>query len=120
MQLFDFDGCAYAWYAFDIANALYLALWLGRRNDAGADFAQDIVRGFLKGYRSANGLTDFWLAKIPMFMMCCKIALFGFGCDSENPGSVFDGEVARAQMRNIEDGVLFADGQITMHTGGFV
>lgn len=107
ISLFDFDGCAYSWYAFDIGNALYIALWFGRSNDAGADFANDIIKHFLRGYLSANRLNDFWLSKIPLFMMCCKIALFSFGCDSESINDEYDEERQRVQMCNIENNVLF-------------
>lgn len=104
INLFDFDGCAYSWYAFDIGNALYIALWFGRSNDDGVDFTNDIIRYFLKGYLSANYLNDFWLSKIPLFMMCCKIALFSFGCDSE---TLNDDEYQKVQMHNIESNILF-------------
>lgn len=109
VHLIDFDGCARSWYAFDIGNALYLALWLGRTNDAGVDFTRDIIRCFLEGYRSANRLDDFWLSKIPLFMMACKIALFSYGCDSEaHDNASFDDKERERQGRNIESNVLFA------------
>ncbi|MCL2512396.1 MAG: phosphotransferase [Oscillospiraceae bacterium] len=107
INLFDFDGCAYSWYAFDIGTALYLALWLGRNNDAGTDFTNDIIRCFLRGYLSANRLNDFWLSKIPLFMMSCKIALFSLGCDCENPDNESNDEHQRERMRNIENNILF-------------
>jgi len=107
INLFDFDSCAYSWYVFDIGNALYIALWFGRSNDAGVDFTNDIIKHFLKGYLSANRLNDFWLSKIPLFMMSCKIALFGFGCDSETLNSEYNDEYQKEQMRNIENNILF-------------
>lgn len=107
INLFDFDGCAYSWYAFDIANALYLALWLGRSNDRGADFTNEITRYFLKGYLSANPLDNFWLSKIPLFMMVCKIALFSLGCDCENPGNPRPDDSRQQRIFNIENRVLF-------------
>ncbi len=85
IHLIDFDGCMYSWYVFDIGNALYLVLWLGRNNDAGKYFTNEIMEHFLKGYLSVNPMSDFWLSKIPLFMMACKIALFSLGCDCEEP-----------------------------------
>lgn len=111
IYLVDFDGCAYSWYAFDIGNALYLALWMGRSNDAGTDFTTEIVSHFLKGYLSVNPMDDFWLSKIPLFMMACKLALFGVGCDSENPGGGNQLEGRKEQVRNIENRILFPDCQ---------
>lgn len=108
IHLFDFDGCAYSWYTFDIGNALYLALWLGRSNDTGVDFTNDIIKHFLKGYLSTNHLNDFWLSKIPLFMLACKIAVFSWGGDCENPENEHIFEHQEERMRNIENNVLFA------------
>lgn len=109
VYLVDFDGCGYSWYTFDLANALYLGLWLGRHNSAKVDFSKEIIRSFLLGYRSACQLSEFWLSKVPLFMMCCKIALFRLGCDSETPGLALDAARQEAQARNIENNILFAD-----------
>jgi len=108
INLFDFDACAYSWFAFDIGNALYIALWFGRSNDAGVDFTNDIIRHFLKGYLSVNHLNNFWLSKIPLFMMSCKIALFSFNCDCENPDNEHNDDHQGEQMRNIENNILFS------------
>lgn len=102
IHLFDFDGCAYSWYAFDIGNALFISLWLARRNHAGVDFTNDIIRYFLKGYLSENTLNHFWLSQIPSFMMLCKISLFSYGCSGEDP----DNE--KGCIENIEKGILFS------------
>ncbi len=107
INLVDFDGCAYSWYAFDIGNALYLALWLGRNSTAGVDFSNDIVKYFLQGYLSVNLLSDFWLSKIPLFMLLCKIALFSFGADCENPDNILNDEQQKERMCNIENKILF-------------
>lgn len=107
INLYDFDDCAYFWYMFDIGNALYLSLWLGRTNNAGVDFTNDIIKHFLKGYLSVNHVNDFWLSKIPLFMMLCKIALFSWGSDSENPDKKLNDEQQEEQMRNIENNILF-------------
>lgn len=107
INLFDFDGCAYSWYAFDIGNALYIALWFGRSNDAGVDFTNDLIRCFLRGYLSANDLDDFWLSKIPLFMMSCKIALFSFGCNSEFLDYEYSEGQQKEQMSNIVNNILF-------------
>ena len=103
ITVIDFDDCTYAWYALDIGSALYLGLWLGRRDDAGHDFTNDIIRYFLKGYLSANDLDNFWLSKIPMFMRLCQIAKFSYTYQSEDP----EDEHQKERMRNIENNILF-------------
>lgn len=105
INIFDFDDCAYAWYALDIGVALTLGLWFGRYNDVGYDFTNDIIRHFLKGYLSANHLNDFWLSKIPMFMRLCQIA--GFSCTQHcaNP----DDEQQQELIYNIENNIFLTN-----------
>jgi len=68
IKLFDFNDNIYAWFALDIAVALYHGLDWGGKNDAGHDFTKEITENFLKGYLSANHLSDFCISKIPLFM----------------------------------------------------
>ena len=104
INVFDFDDSLYGWFALDIGVALYHGLWWGRGNDAGHDFAEEIVRHFLRGYRSANHLSDSWRSKIPMFMQYRQICKFSWFYDPEH---VDDHQKER--MRNIENGMLFSD-----------
>ena len=108
VHVFDFDDCAYAWYSLDIGVALYTGLWFGRRNDAGHDFTNEIIRHFLRGYLSANPLGDDWLKKIPMFMRLCQIAKFSCAYRRKDPE---DGH-QKERMRNIENNVLFTGCEI--------
>lgn len=102
INVFDFADCAYAWFALDIGCALAVGLWLGRCNDAGHDFTDEMIRHFLKGYLSANALDAFWLARIPLFMRLCQIA--GFSCTyaREDPGD----KRQREQIHNIENNIF--------------
>jgi len=102
INVFDFDDSLYGWFALDIGVALYHGLWWGRKNDAGHDFTDEIIRHFLRGYLSANHLSDFWISKIPMFMryrQICKCSWF------YDPGHVDAHQLER--IRNIENGILF-------------
>lgn len=103
INVFDFDDCAYAWFALDIAAALTFGIWFGRRNDAGYDFTSDIFKHFLAGYLSANHLDDFWLSKIPLFLRLYQLAGFAYTNHSVNP----DDDDQKEQIRNIEDNILF-------------
>ena len=104
INVFDFDDCLYGWFALDIGVALYHGLWWGRRNDAGCDFTDDIVENYLRGYLSANRLSDYWLTKIPLFMRFRQICKFSWFYDPDN----VDGHQTE-RIRNIENGVLFTD-----------
>jgi len=67
VNVIDFGDSIYGWFALDIAISLYHALAWGRKDADGNDFANAIIENFIKGYLSANRLSDFWLSKIPMF-----------------------------------------------------
>ena len=102
INVFDFDDSLYGWFALDIGVALYHGLWWGRKNDAGHDFTGEIIRQFLRGYLSANHLSDFWISKIPMFMRYRQICKFSWFYDA---GHADAHQMER--MRNIENGMLF-------------
>ena len=83
LTLFDFNDNIYGWFAMDVGIALYHGLDWSRKNDAGYDFTNAIIENFLKGYLSANHLSDFWLSKIPKFMKYRQIC-FNLGDITEN------------------------------------
>ena len=103
INVFDFDDCKYAWFALDIAAALTFGMWFGRFNNEGYDFANDIFKHFLAGYRSANFLDDFWLSKIPIFLKLYQIAGFAYTHQSVNPND----DTQNEQMLNIENNILY-------------
>jgi len=102
INVFDFDDSLYGWFALDIGIALYHGLWWGRKNDAGNDFTNKIIENFIKGYLSANQLSDFWLSKIPMFMKFRQICKFSWFYDFENAD-----EHQKERIYNIENDILF-------------
>lgn len=102
INLFDFDDSLYGWFALDIGVALYHGLWWGRKNDAGHDFTNELVKRFLDGYLSANALDGFWLSKIPLFMryrQLCKASWFF------DPAHIDAHQ--RERIENVVNGVLF-------------
>ena len=107
INVFDFDDAVYGWFALDIGLALYHGLWWGRMNDAGKDFTNNIIENFLKGYLSANSISDFWISKIPLFMKFRQICKFTWFYGDDN-----DHDIER--IRNIENGVLFTAYNIDM------
>ena len=76
INVFDFGDSQYGWFTLDIGIALFHALWWGQKDDKGNDFTNTIIKDFLKGYLSANHLSDFWISKIPMFMKYRQISCF--------------------------------------------
>jgi len=107
INVFDFDDSLYGWFSLDIGIALYHALWWGRKNDAGEDFTDNIICNFIKGYLSANNLSDYWLEKIPLFMKFRQICKFSWFFDPENID-----EHQKERIFNIENKNLFTDSEI--------
>ena len=107
INVFDFDDSLHGWFALDIGIALYHALWWGRKDDAGNDFTNSIILNFIKGYLSANDLSDFWLAKIPLFMKFRQICKFSWFFDHENMD-----DHQKERIYNIENDILFTGCEI--------
>jgi len=102
INVFDFDDCLYGWFALDIGIALYHGLWWGRKDNAGNDFTKKIIANFIKGYLSANHLSDYWLNKIPFFMKYRQICKFSWFFDTNNIDTH-----QKERMQNIENNILF-------------
>lgn len=101
ISVIDFGDSIYGWFALDIAISLCHALWWDRKDEAGNDFTHSMIENFIRGYLSANQLSDFWIAKIPMFMkyrhLCMDPEKNGLGCTREE------------WIFNIENDILFDD-----------
>lgn len=80
IHLFDFDDCCYHWRAYDIANALYYALWRTPRHETEqrAALAQEFMAHFLPGYNAEASLDPVWLEKIPFFMEYRDLLVYAF------------------------------------------
>ena len=73
ITLFDFDDCAYSWYANDIAIVLFYLVT--NRTDA-AEVTRDFMPHFLRGYRRENRLDPIWLKELPHFLKLREIELY--------------------------------------------
>lgn len=73
LTIFDFDECAYTWFANDIAIALF-ALALGTPDPPA--FTAEFMPHFLRGYQRAYILERPWLREIPVFLKMVEIFLY--------------------------------------------
>lgn len=73
ITLFDFDECAYSWFANDIAIALFYA---AVEEDDRAAFTREFMTHFLRGYRQAAALDAQWLQELPAFLKLREIELY--------------------------------------------
>lgn len=71
LHVFDFDDSSYHYYISDIAIPLYYTVWgglQGEGKDTRAQFAEEFLYYFLKGYISENNVSSEWVKKIPPFL----------------------------------------------------
>jgi Ser/Thr protein kinase RdoA (MazF antagonist) len=73
ITLFDFDDCAYSWYANDIAIVLFYMI---RGRELDTEFVGDFLENFLRGYKRESRLDPVWLAEMPHFLKLREIDLY--------------------------------------------
>lgn len=76
ITLFDFDDCQYAWFAYDIAMALFYAISHDCVSEKDVAHAKDFFEQFMLGYRRENAVASEWLERIPLFMKLREIDLY--------------------------------------------
>ncbi len=73
ITLFDFDDCAYSWYANDIAIVLFYMI---TNAPEAAEITREFMPHFLRGYRRENRLDPIWLKEMPPFLKLREIELY--------------------------------------------
>lgn len=73
ITLFDFDECAYSWFANDIAIALFYTVQDAEDSLA---FTHEFMTCFLQGYRRVCSLAPRWLSEIPYFLKLRELELY--------------------------------------------
>jgi Ser/Thr protein kinase RdoA (MazF antagonist) len=80
ITVFDFDDCAYGWFAMDIAMSVFdmLVLYPGTDREAAAQtrFVVRFLKSYLKGYQAENTLSAFWLGQLPHFLKLLEIGVY--------------------------------------------
>jgi len=74
ITLFDFDDCAYSWFANDVAIVLFYAV-MWAKDDVPA-FTHQFMTHFMRGYSRENHLAPAWLKEIPYFLKLREIDLY--------------------------------------------
>ncbi|WP_160118376.1 phosphotransferase enzyme family protein [Bacillus sp. V59.32b] len=77
LNLFDFDDCAYHWFASDIAIPLYYIVFQRDLHtlEGRDEFAKRFFTGFLEGYQKENDLLVGIIETIPLFLRLRDIVL---------------------------------------------
>ena len=75
ITFFDFDDCAYGWYAMDLAMLLFDALVLYPDQDR-TEFATWFMHNLLSGYLPESQLPYFWIEQLPRFLKLVEIGVY--------------------------------------------
>jgi Ser/Thr protein kinase RdoA (MazF antagonist) len=80
ITVFDFDDCAYFWFAGDLAMPLYYAVSDISREEPErrAGKIREMLPPLLEGYREENQLDRDWLRQLPMFWKLRDLELYLF------------------------------------------
>ncbi|MGG3560757.1 phosphotransferase [Neobacillus rhizosphaerae] len=77
ITVFDFDDCAYHWFAYDLAVSFYHAYWLTSSfTPEQTDFSKIFWLHFLKGYAEEQPIHREMLEQIPIFLKIREIFLY--------------------------------------------
>lgn len=113
----DFDDSHYNWLIYDVATMLYFALWASHPGQTNQEFADDILKHILEGYRQENDLDTFWVEQIPAFLKSIELSVYAvthqtFGLDKGADFSSIPLRFQKALARyrqNIENDVPYIE-----------
>lgn len=102
---FDFDDCAYYWFANDIAVAFYHAYWQGTsfRPDI-QNFGDFFIDHFFQGYTETNKLTAEIINQIPVFLKIREVFLYHLFVSSWDMSKLEDWQ--RVTLKSIKDSIV--------------
>lgn len=77
ITVFDFDDCAYNWFAYDLAVSYYHAYWQASSfTPENKEFSKQFWTHFLHGYRMEHSIQKEMLEQIPLFLKLREIFLY--------------------------------------------
>jgi amicoumacin kinase len=77
LTVFDFDDCAYHWFAYDFAASFYHAYWQASSfTPEDKEFSRVFWENFLKGYKQVRTINKELIQQIPIFLKIREIFLY--------------------------------------------
>jgi amicoumacin kinase len=77
LTVFDFDDCAYHWFAYDLASSFYHAHWQSSSfTPEDKEFNSIFWENFLKGYKQERTISKELIQQIPIFLKIREIFLY--------------------------------------------
>lgn len=112
ITLFDFDDCAYFYFAYDIATAFYHAYWQHTSFNSTEDaFSVEFLTHFLNGYAESNVLTNELIDQLPYFLKLRELFLYVLFLKVWDIGNLQDWQeyTINNLKTNIENNKIYAD-----------
>ena len=109
ITLFDFDDCSYAWFAYDIAIALFYMI-MGAEDPS--KFAGEFMRPFLQGYSQENMTEKWWFQEIPYFLKLREIDMYAIihrSFDVKNLDDPWCARYMQNRKKKLEHNVPYID-----------
>ncbi|NGM83831.1 phosphotransferase [Paenibacillus sp. 7124] len=79
ITLFDFDEAQYSWFVDDIVTQLYYLVYVYGGDD-GRELRESqatrFMEHFMRGYTLENVIDDYWIKKIPWFLLLREIIVY--------------------------------------------
>lgn len=77
LTVFDFDDCAYHWFAYDLAATFYHAYWQASSfTPENTQFSREFWEHFLRGYQQEHTISKELIQQIPIFLKIREIFLY--------------------------------------------
>ncbi|MCJ8009572.1 phosphotransferase enzyme family protein [Lederbergia wuyishanensis] len=103
--LFDFDDCAYQFFAQDLAVSIYHALWTGTAfHPEWEDFPNYFLTHLLKGYLSKRHLSEDTYDRILILLQMREIVLFTLFKEKWKPENMEEWQFEK--LRELESNIL--------------
>ncbi|MDQ1145893.1 Ser/Thr protein kinase RdoA (MazF antagonist) [Bacillus sp. SORGH_AS 510] len=112
ITIFDFDDCAYHWYAYDLAVSFYHAYWQASSfTPEQTDFSKNFWHHFLKGYYEEHTIDIEMLEQIPTFLKIREIFLYMLFLEKWDLDSLVDWQVYTLEdlKYRIEDQIPYSN-----------
>lgn len=109
ITFFDFDECAYSWYAYDIAVVLFFIV---TDFDDPVGWMRKFTPAFLRGYRQETEFDPVWLKEIPNFMKLIEIEMYAVmhvDFDVDNIDDPWAARYMEGRQTCIENDVPYVD-----------
>lgn len=116
LTLFDFDDCAYHWFAYDLAASFYHAYWQASSyTPENTQFTREFWEHFLRGYQQAHTLSKELIQQIPIFLKIREIFLYTLFLEKWDLENLLDWQAYTLTnlKNNIKSGKPYSDVNFT-------